>query len=203
MVSHLHGASMNRFISIGTINHLHCISMNRFRLSWRRAPWDSRPIYFFNWTLAVIVLMEHRLWREDESVVYNSCWPSPEQPFSYLSPSALVTTSAVSDSRLRQLWRPRPRIPPGIGWPGYTPRHWVSFSSPPTTRRTTVEVFNPWEEDRPARSRLTGAFFKISLKYPRKKTCGSESEDIIKSESCGCRNIRRHAYMLKLTSNAE
>jgi hypothetical protein len=25
--------------------------------SWRQAPWDSRPVYFFNWTLAVIILM--------------------------------------------------------------------------------------------------------------------------------------------------
>jgi hypothetical protein len=33
--------------------------------------------------------------------------------------------------------------PPGTGWPGYTPRHWVPFSSPRTTRRATVEVFDP------------------------------------------------------------
>jgi hypothetical protein len=33
--------------------------------------------------------------------------------------------------------------PPGTGWLDYTPRHWVSFSSPPTTRRATVEVFDP------------------------------------------------------------
>jgi hypothetical protein len=34
-------------------------------------------------------------------------------------------------------WRARsPYLyPPGTGWPGYTPRHWVPFSSPPTTRR--------------------------------------------------------------------
>jgi hypothetical protein len=32
---------------------------------------------------------------------------------------------------------------PGTGWPGYTPRHLVPFSSPPTTRRATVEVFEP------------------------------------------------------------
>jgi hypothetical protein len=30
--------------------------------------------------------------------------------------------------------------PPGTRWPSYTPRHWVPFSSPPTTRRVTVEV---------------------------------------------------------------
>jgi hypothetical protein len=33
--------------------------------------------------------------------------------------------------------------PPGRGWPGYTPRHWVSFTSPTTTRRATMEVFVP------------------------------------------------------------
>jgi hypothetical protein len=29
------------------------------------------------------------------------------------------------------------------GWPSYTPRHWVPFSSPPTPRRATVEIFKP------------------------------------------------------------
>jgi hypothetical protein len=33
--------------------------------------------------------------------------------------------------------------PPGTRWPSYSPRQWVPFSSPPTTRRATVEVFNP------------------------------------------------------------
>jgi hypothetical protein len=33
--------------------------------------------------------------------------------------------------------------PPGTGWPGYTPRHWVPVPSPPTARRATVEVFEP------------------------------------------------------------
>jgi hypothetical protein len=28
-------------------------------------------------------------------------------------------------------------------WPSYTPRHWVHFLSPPTTRRAMVEVFEP------------------------------------------------------------
>jgi D-serine deaminase-like pyridoxal phosphate-dependent protein len=32
---------------------------------------------------------------------------------------------------------PRDRVP------AYTPRHWVPFSSHPTTRRATVEVFDP------------------------------------------------------------
>jgi hypothetical protein len=33
--------------------------------------------------------------------------------------------------------------PPGTGWPSYTPRHSVPVSSPPRTRRATVEVFDP------------------------------------------------------------
>jgi hypothetical protein len=33
--------------------------------------------------------------------------------------------------------------PPGTRWPSYTPKHWSPFSSPPTTRRATVEVFEP------------------------------------------------------------
>jgi hypothetical protein len=33
--------------------------------------------------------------------------------------------------------------PPGTGWPSYTPRHWVLFSSPPMTLRAVVEVFEP------------------------------------------------------------
>jgi hypothetical protein len=42
-------------------------------------------------------------------------------------------------------WRARSAYlyPPGRGSPIYTPSHWVPFSSPPTTRRTTVEVFDP------------------------------------------------------------
>jgi hypothetical protein len=33
--------------------------------------------------------------------------------------------------------------PPVTGWPSYTSKHWVPFSSPPTTCRATVEVFEP------------------------------------------------------------
>jgi hypothetical protein len=42
-------------------------------------------------------------------------------------------------------WRARsPYLyPPGTGWPSYISRHWVLFSSPPTTRRATVGAFEP------------------------------------------------------------
>jgi hypothetical protein len=60
-----------------------------------------------------LVLVERTLWREDGSVFCVCCWPLPEQSFS--GPRPYFT---VSDLRL-------------------------PFSSPPTTRRVTVEVFDP------------------------------------------------------------
>jgi hypothetical protein len=62
--------------------------------------------------------MGRSLWREDGSVVYNCCWPSPAQLFSSPSPLGLATIF-------------------------YCLRFEIYFSSPPTTRRATVEVFDP------------------------------------------------------------
>jgi hypothetical protein len=41
-------------------------------------------LFPLNWTSAVIVLIQHHLWR-DGSVIYNCCWPSPAH--SFLGPS--------------------------------------------------------------------------------------------------------------------
>jgi hypothetical protein len=51
----------------------------------------------------------------------------------------------VSDSKLSQTGGPGARIyiPQEQGDPVIHPRHWVPFSSPPTTRRATVEGFEP------------------------------------------------------------
>jgi hypothetical protein len=57
------------------------------------------------------------LWREDGSVVYNCCWPSPAHSRVRVPWDSWLYFT-VSDSRL-------------------------PFSSPPTTRRATVEVFDP------------------------------------------------------------
>jgi hypothetical protein len=48
----------------------------------------------------------------------------------------LITAAA----RPRQHSDSHVRVP---GWTSYTPMHWVPFSSPPTTRRATAEVFDP------------------------------------------------------------
>jgi hypothetical protein len=76
-------------------------------------------------------------------VVYNYCWSSPAQSFS--GPSPVVSWYFIfSDSRLLQPGGLGPRIyiPQGTGLLGYTPRHWIPSSSPPTTRGATVELFD-------------------------------------------------------------
>jgi hypothetical protein len=61
------------------------------------------------------------------------------------SPAGLMTTFYCLRLETHPILRARfPYLyPPGIGWSGYTLRHWVPFSSPSTTRRATVEVFDP------------------------------------------------------------
>jgi hypothetical protein len=88
-------------------------------LSWNKAPiWNLRPDFYYCQTVAVLLMWGRSLCRYDESVVYNCCCHSPLQSFSGPSPWELVTIVTVSDSRL-------------------------PFSSPPTTRRAKVEVFDP------------------------------------------------------------
>jgi hypothetical protein len=91
-----------------------------------------------------MVLMLHPLWQEDGSVVYNFCCPSPAQSFSGPSSAWLKTTFYCLRFETPPTWRVRsPNLYlPGTGWPGYTPKHFVPFSSPPKIRRTTVEVYD-------------------------------------------------------------
>jgi hypothetical protein len=74
--------------------------------------------FFFNWTLAAIVLMWHPLWREDASVVYNCCWSSPAQSISGPSPAGLMTTFYCFRFETPPTWRARsPYLyPPGTGY---------------------------------------------------------------------------------------
>jgi hypothetical protein len=85
------------------------------------------------------------LWLENGSAVYNCCWVSPAQSFVGPSPAVLVTIFYCLRYETPPTWRASsPYLcPPGTAWPSYTIRHWVPISSPPTTRRTTVEVFEP------------------------------------------------------------
>jgi hypothetical protein len=69
------------------------------------------------------------LWREDGSIVYNCCWPSPVQSFSGPSPAGLMTIFYCLRFETPPTCRARSSYlyPPGTGWPSHTPRHWVPF----------------------------------------------------------------------------
>jgi hypothetical protein len=54
------------------------------------SPFRLTASIFSNWTFAVIFLMQHSLWREDGSVVYNCCWTSAAKSFSGPSPAGLM-----------------------------------------------------------------------------------------------------------------
>jgi hypothetical protein len=91
-------------------------------------------IFFTPWQLRVCWL--GLLWRENRSVIYACCWSEPRKVHSH------VLQSQIWDSP-----NPEGQVPvfisPGAGWPNYTRRNWVQFSSPLMARRVTVEIFNP------------------------------------------------------------
>jgi hypothetical protein len=67
------------------------------------------------------------LWRVVGSVLFSFCRASPAQPFSHLSPTELMSIAYCLyfwDSPNLEGQVPA-FIPPGTGWPSYTPRHWV------------------------------------------------------------------------------
>jgi hypothetical protein len=78
-------------------------------------------------------------------LVYNCCWSSTAQSFSGLSPAGLMTTFYCIRFETPPTWRARSPylFPSGRWWPSYTPRHWIPFSSPPTTLRATWRYSTP------------------------------------------------------------
>jgi hypothetical protein len=118
-------------------------SANQFILATSPLRMTTRK--FLIWILALIVHMEHSTLSVAVYVLYNSCWPSPAQSFSGPTPAGLVTRFYILRFKTPPTWWARsPYLHhPWTGWLGYTPRHWVPFPSPPTIRRSTVEVFDP------------------------------------------------------------
>jgi hypothetical protein len=104
-----------------------------------------RPQLDFYYCQTVLGLLIQNTLSDDRegSVVYNCCWSSPAQSFSGLSPAGLMIISYCLRFETSPTWRARsPYLyPPGTGWPSYTPQHWVPFSSPPTTQRAMVGLF--------------------------------------------------------------
>jgi hypothetical protein len=104
--------------------------------------WGPRPDCCYCQTVVGVLIWSPLLWK-DRSVIYNCCWPLPAV--------ILGTESRTTDDhyclrfKTPPAWRARiPFLyPSGTGWPGYNPRHWVLFLSPPTTCRAMVEVLEP------------------------------------------------------------
>jgi hypothetical protein len=79
-----------------------------------------------------------------ESVVYNCCSPSPAQSFKGPSPAGLMTIFYCLRIKIPSTWSEIPIFitPQERGGPVISPGT-LFFSPPPTTRRSTVEVFEP------------------------------------------------------------
>jgi hypothetical protein len=102
-------------------------------------------------------------------VVYNCCRSSPAQTFTGQNPAGLMTPFCCLRLETTPTWRARsPYLyHPGTGWPSYSPRHWVPFSSPPTTRRATMEVFDP-DSTRESRFTLRLVVYRQSVRLDAK-----------------------------------
>jgi hypothetical protein len=106
-------------------------------LSWCQAPiWGPRPDFYYCQTGVGRPLWRGRVCR------LQLLLPSTAQSFSGPSPARLIIFYCLR-FETPPTWRARsPYLyPPGIVWSSYTPRHRIPLSSPPTTRRATVEVF--------------------------------------------------------------
>jgi hypothetical protein len=151
-LSHLNGRKLDHCLLY--CKHVHSHGFVRVTVTFLLAvyhqsvPLGAKPLEthgstFFNRIFAVVVLMLHPLWWEDVSVVYNYCWASPAHSISRPSPAGLMTIFYCLRFEIPPTWTIRSpySYPLLTGWPGYTPRHWVPFSSPPTSRRATLEAF--------------------------------------------------------------
>jgi hypothetical protein len=110
------------------------------------------------------------LWREDGSVVYNCCWASPAQSFSDLSSTEFMTMFyCLRFETPPPPWRARsPYLClPETGWHSYTPRHSAPFSSPRTTRRVAVVVFEPasTQANLPSKSSMGKGYWSVGRGY--------------------------------------
>jgi hypothetical protein len=114
--------------------------------SWWQAPWDPRPVIFFQLnTCGYSPYVTSSLTRK---------WVCRLQLLLALA-SAVIhgfysrgTLDHILLSQARDFQNLEGQVPVFLSqWPSYTPRHWVPFSSPPTTRRATVEVFKPTSQE--------------------------------------------------------
>jgi hypothetical protein len=104
----------------------------------------NQPFFFQLNTCSHRPYVTSSLTREG-ACLYNCCWPSSVQSFSGPSPAGLLTIFHCLWFETPATWRARSPClyPQGTWWPSYTPRHSFPISSPPTTCRVTVKIFEP------------------------------------------------------------
>jgi hypothetical protein len=92
------------------------------------------------------------------------------QSISGPSPAGLMTTSYSLRFETPPTWRARSLYlyPPGIGWPSYTPRHWIPVLSPPMTCRLWWRYLNPPPQGRHSSS-AAGPHY-VALAWTTQKT---------------------------------
>jgi hypothetical protein len=98
-----------------------------------------------------LVNMGSLLWREIGYVVYNCCLSSPAQSSLSPSPTRLMTKIYCFRFEISSTWRLKsPYLRTRTtGWPRYTCRHWVLFTTP----RATMEVLDLTHESCGIRTR--------------------------------------------------
>jgi hypothetical protein len=113
--------------------------------SWHQAPWNPWPVIFFQLNTCVyspyVTSSLTRGWvcRLQLLLVFLSAVILRSKSFGTHDD---ILVSQIQDSPTLRA-KPLYLYTPGTGWPSYTPRHWVLFSSPPMTQRATVEIFEP------------------------------------------------------------
>jgi hypothetical protein len=143
--------------STGTIPNSNCTVYSEFRVTLRLAlycqsvrlgakPIETHDQNLFSFQLNTcgyspyVVLSDERMGLSFR----NAAGPRRRSHSQVRVPGVSITTFYCLRLETPPTWRTRsPYLyPPGTGWPGYTPRHWVPIPSPFTTRRATVEVFD-------------------------------------------------------------
>jgi hypothetical protein len=110
-------------------------------MSWYRVPlWDLQPDIISCENVAVWNLRSCIFWAPSLTrgrVCNLQCNHSIVRVVQNPKPYFTVSSETPPTRRARFSYL----YPPGIGWPSYTPGHWVPFTSSLTTHRATVEVF--------------------------------------------------------------
>jgi hypothetical protein len=132
-------------------------SLSPISSSWQQAPWESRPVILFsNWTLAIPVPIKHPTLTR---------WQICRLQFLLVLASAVILTSESRGTHnhiLLSQTRDSPNLECQV--PVFiSSRRRVSISSPPTTRRAAVEVFDPASTRDLSPPTPTDSFFSARL----------------------------------------